>query len=77
MVVCRYMQARTALTYGCYVNGPPEDPNDSPLLFLSVTEKDARVARIDPAEVQQAILLTGFSSLLRHSTENLREKREK
>lgn len=71
LVVCRCAQVNAALTYGCYVNGPPEDPTDSMLHFLSVTEIDTCVEHIDLAEVQQTIALTGLSFLLRHSSQNL------
>lgn len=71
LVVCRCAQVNAALTYDCYVNGPPEDPTDSMLHFLSVTEIDACVEHIDQAELQQTIVLTGLSFLLRHSTQNL------
>lgn len=66
----------TALTYGRYVNGPPEDPTDSLLLFLSVTKKDACVKHIHRAEVEKTLPFTGFSSLLRHGTENLGKRDE-
>lgn len=60
-----------ALTRGCHVDGPPEDPTGSALHFLPVTEIEACVEHVDLAEVQPAVVLAGLPFLLRHSTQNL------
>lgn len=45
-------------------------------MFISVTKKDACVKHVNLAEVEKTLQLTGFSSLLRQSTEKLRAKKK-